>query len=188
MESVVESLAALTSSGVPVYFIHGNRDFLLGEAFAERTGINLLPEQAVVDLYGQSTLIMHGDTLCTDDVDYQQLRAMLRNPTWQQQFLSLSLEQRIQEALQLREKSREATGSKQEMIMDVNPTTVSETMRQQGVQQLIHGHTHRPAIHELDVDGEAAKRIVLGDWYEQGSLLRCDQNQTTLVSLNYFSL
>ncbi len=176
LEGCLTGLQSLTEQNIPVYFMHGNRDFLIGQAFAEKTGITLLPESAVIDLYGTPTLIMHGDTLCTDDIDYQNMRRMLRDPDWQQQFLSLPLEARIQEALNLREKSQQATAEKQEMIMDVNVTTVENTMRQHGVRQLIHGHTHRPAIHELQLDGAKAKRIVLGDWYRQGSVLSCSED------------
>lgn len=183
LEDCFQSLKTLTINNIPVYFIHGNRDFLLGEAFSERTGMTLLPETTVIDLYGTPTLIMHGDTLCTDDVDYQNLRSIFRNPEWQKKFLAQSLEERIQEALQLRERSLGAKQEKAESIMDVNQAAVEETMRQHDVRQLIHGHTHRPAIHDLIIDGKPGKRIVLGDWYEQGSVLRCDAKQLRLDNL-----
>lgn len=180
---VAEGLRALSARGVPVYFQHGNRDFLIGEDFARRCGIRLLPEAQVVELDGVPTLLMHGDSLCTDDVDYQRLRVMLRDPQWQREFLALPMEERIVQAQALREKSREAAQVKTETIMDVNPHTVVETMRRHGVHRLIHGHTHRPAVHEFELDGAPARRIVLGDWYEQGSVLTCRDDDWRLQTL-----
>ena len=180
LEGCLTALQSLTEKNIPVYFIHGNRDFLIGKKFAEKTGITLLPESVVIDLYGTPTLILHGDTLCTDDVDYQKMRLMLRDPKWQKQFLSLPIETRIQEALKLREKSQQAIEAKAEMIMDVNQTTVIDTMQKNNVLQLIHGHTHRPAIHDLQINGAKAKRIVLGDWYEQSSVLSCSKDHIRL--------
>lgn len=180
---VAEALRAVSAAGVPIYFIHGNRDFLVGNEFAERCGMELLPESAVIDLYGTPTLIMHGDTLCTDDTEYQRLRTMLRDPQWQQNFLALPIDERINQARKLREQSMEATRDKVEEIMDVNPDAVETAFREHGVYQLIHGHTHRPAVHDLTMGGEPAQRIVLGDWYEQGSVLRCDAGGCRLDSL-----
>lgn len=180
---VAEGLRALSSAGVPVYFQHGNRDFLIGETFAQRCGVRLLPEAQVVELDGVPTLLMHGDSLCTDDVDYQRLRVMLRDPQWQREFLALPLEERIRQAQALREKSREAAQAKAETIMDVNPQTVVETMRRHGVHRLIHGHTHRPAVHEFELDQAPAHRIVLGDWYERGSVLYCRDGDWRLQTL-----
>ena len=180
LEGCLTALQSLTEKNIPVYFIHGNRDFLIGKQFAEKTGITLLPESVVIDLYGTPTLIMHGDTLCTDDVDYQKMRLMLRDPKWQKQFLSLPIETRLEEALKLREKSQQATEAKAEMIMDVNSKTVADTMAKNNVLQLIHGHTHRPAIHNFEINGEKAMRIVLGDWYEQSSVLYCSKNNINL--------
>ena len=171
---VASAFENLTDQKVPIYFIHGNRDFLLGEGFATASGIKLLPETQVIDLYGTPTLIMHGDTLCTDDVDYQTFRTQVRSPQWQAQMLSRPLTERRLIAGQFREGSREAMRTKAEDITDVNLDTVVRTMRAHSVRQLIHGHTHRPAVHELTVDGKPARRIVLGDWYDQGSVLRCD--------------
>jgi len=183
LEPVIESLQSLTAAFVPVYFIHGNRDFLIGESFATTTGITLLPESAVIDVYGRPALIMHGDTLCTDDTDYQQMRGMLRHTDWQTQFLSLSLEERTQQALQLRQKSLSATKDKKENIMDVNAETVEKIMHNNNVDLLIHGHTHRPAIHELSIQDKKAQRIVLGDWYSQGSVLRMSPDSLELISI-----
>ncbi len=173
--TVAAALRTLTEGGVPVFFLHGNRDFLLGERFAAAAGLRLLPESGVIDLAGEQVLLLHGDTLCIDDQDYQAFRAQVRNPVWQAQMLALSLTQRRALAGQLRESSRQATGQKAAEIMDVNQAEVERIMRWHGVQRLIHGHTHRPAIHDGLLDGQPARRAVLGDWREdQGSVLRCD--------------
>ncbi len=181
LEPVVASLQALTKTGVPIFFIAGNRDFLIGKAFALKAGITLLDDEVLLDLYGESVLVMHGDTLCTDDVEYQSMRTMLRNPDWQKEFLSLPLEARIQQALMLRERSMNETREKHESITDVSANEVHKVMMDYGVNRLIHGHTHRPAVHEL---GEGKTRIVLGDWYEQGSLLKVDESGYELRSLS----
>lgn len=180
---VADALATLSTAQVPVYFVHGNRDFLIGEGFARRCGVQILPEASVIDLYGTPTLVMHGDTLCTDDVAYQELRGMLRNAQWQQQFLALPMEERVRQAQALRERSAQATQEKQEYIMDVNAQAVEQALRAYGLSRLIHGHTHRPAVHDLTIDGEPSQRIVLGDWYEQGSVLRCDAQGCRLQAL-----
>ena len=172
----LDALRQLSDSGVPIYVMHGNRDFLLGKAFESMTGCQLINEAIVIDLHGTPTLLMHGDSLCTDDVEYIQLRAQLRNSEWQQQFLSASIEQRIQIARQYRSESMSRIQNKSVEIMDVNSNAVIEAMRTHGVTQLIHGHTHRPAVHALEIDGKPAQRIVLGDWYSQNSSLRCDES------------
>src|SRR3569623_1986923 len=159
----------------PVYVMHGNRDFLLGNAFAQASGCRLLADPSVIDLNGERTLLMHGDVLCTDDVEYQQFRAHVRNPETQQQFLAMTIEQRIAMARQFRDASRERSRYKTEEILDVNQVTVAAVMRAHDVRQFIHGHTHRPASHRFTLDGREARRIVLGDWYEQGSVLGCDE-------------
>jgi UDP-2,3-diacylglucosamine hydrolase len=169
---VARALRGLADSGVPVHFIAGNRDFLLGPAYAERSGMRLLDDGSVVDLYGTPTLLMHGDTLCTDDVEYQAFRAQVRNPEWQSQFLALPLAERRAFAAHARDASRAHTGSTAMEIMDVNKEAVADAMRSAGVHRLIHGHTHRPATHPFRLDDQHAERIVLGDWYEQGSVLR----------------
>jgi UDP-2,3-diacylglucosamine hydrolase len=168
---VAKATLALRDSGVPVYFMHGNRDFLLGPDYAERAGMTLLPDPTIVELDGERTLLMHGDTLCTDDVEYQKFRTLVRNPQWQAQFIAKSLADRRAFAAQARGESRKHTAAAQAEIMDVNPLAVEAAMRAHGVRRLIHGHTHRPATHRLDIDGNAAERIVLGDWYEQSSVL-----------------
>jgi UDP-2,3-diacylglucosamine hydrolase len=180
---IVEGLRALTESGVPVHVMHGNRDFLLGEEFARQTGSRLLADPTVVDLHGIPTLLMHGDSLCTDDVEYQRFRAYVRSPAMIQAFLAKPLLERDAIVRGYREMSKTATSSKMAEIMDVNAGAVDTALRNHGVPRLIHGHTHRPATHDLSVDGKRAQRIVLGDWYEQGSVLRCDARTCVLENL-----
>ena len=168
---VAAASRALSDSGVPVHFIHGNRDFLLGPAYAARAGMTLLRDGSVIDLAGERTLLMHGDTLCSDDVEYLKFRAMVRDPRWQEQFLARPLTERRAFAAQARGESRRHTAVARPEIMDVNAGAVVEAMRARGVRRLIHGHTHRPATHRFDLDGKPAQRIVLGDWYEQDSFL-----------------
>jgi UDP-2,3-diacylglucosamine hydrolase len=185
---VAKELHALHAAGTPVSFIRGNRDFLLGDDYALRAGMTILPDPAVVVLYGEPTLLMHGDLLCTDDVAYQRFRAQTRNPQWQAQFLSQPLAARIAFAQQARAASKaHQSGLKDqgtmETITDVSPATVEGTLARYGIQTLIHGHTHRPAVHELDVDGRHCRRIVLGDWYDQGSVLRVDADGAALSAL-----
>ncbi len=179
----IEALRRLSDAGVAVSFMAGNRDFLVGSGFAERTGCGLLEDPTRVELYGFPTLLMHGDTLCTDDDAYQGLRKQLRDPAWQAGFLALPLEQRRAQAEALRRESREATRGKAADIMDVNAAEVAATFRKHGVQRIIHGHTHRPAVHTLEIDDEPAERIVLGDWYTQGSVLSVTPNGYTLEKL-----
>jgi len=168
---VAESLYALKDSGVPVLFMHGNRDFLLGGAYAQRAGMTLLDDPTVVEFDGERTLLMHGDTLCTDDAAYQEFRAVVRNPDWQKQFRARSLSERHAFAAQARAESVKHTAGAKPEIMDVNQGAVVAAMRKHAVRMLIHGHTHRPATHRFNLDGQAAERIVLGDWYEQSSVL-----------------
>ncbi|MFC5525185.1 UDP-2,3-diacylglucosamine diphosphatase [Rhodanobacter ginsengisoli] len=175
--------AAVRNAGVPVYFMVGNRDFLLGEAFARRAGMTLLDDGAVHEIHGTPTLLMHGDVLCTDDVAYQAVRQQVRAPQWQAQILSMPLEARRAFAAKAREDSRAHTGSAKESIMDVNQDAVATAMRKAGVKRLVHGHTHRPAVHTFELDGHPAERIVLGDWYEQGSVLRISPGEVELRGL-----
>jgi UDP-2,3-diacylglucosamine hydrolase len=179
----IASMKALHDSGVQLFIMHGNRDFLLGETFTAMSGATLLDDPSIIDLYGKPTLLLHGDTLCTDDVAYQQFRAMVRNPVWQQELLARTPAERLALAKQYREMSQTETGNKAEDIMDVNQQAVEQVMRDKGIYHMIHGHTHRPAIHELAINNQAAQRIVLGDWYEQGSVLRCDENGCELQGL-----
>jgi UDP-2,3-diacylglucosamine hydrolase len=153
--------------------MHGNRDFLLGERFAEQAGCTLLDDPARIDLYGQATLLMHGDKLCTGDAAYLAYRSRIRDPRARQVFLGKSLPERRHIAATLRQTSHSANRTKPDSVLDVNPAAVIRTMTEHGVQQLIHGHTHRPAIHDLAVAGRPARRMVLGDWTMQGSVLTC---------------
>lgn len=188
---VAEKLKALAESGVPVFFMHGNRDFLVGEDYARRAGMTLLADPTPIDLYGKPVLLMHGDLLCTDDTAYQQFRTMTRNPAWQQQFLSQPLAARLAFAQQARAASQARQGELREAgtmetITDVSPQTVDETFARYDIDTIIHGHTHRPAIHREPAPakaGHARTRIVLGDWYEQGSVLRVDADGMELAKL-----
>jgi UDP-2,3-diacylglucosamine hydrolase len=180
---IADATRAVHDAGVPVHFMAGNRDFLLGESFARRAGMTLLDDGTVHDIQGRPTLLMHGDVLCTDDVAYQAVRQQVRNPQWQAQILAMPLEARRAFAAQAREDSRKHTGSTMESIMDVNAAAVADAMRQAGVTRLIHGHTHRPAVHAFELDGHRAERIVLGDWYEHGSVLRVTADNVALRGL-----
>jgi UDP-2,3-diacylglucosamine hydrolase len=182
-QRIARATRAVRDAGVPVYFMVGNRDFLLGEVFAERAGFSLLDDGTVHDLYGTPTLLMHGDALCTDDVAYQAVRRNVRTPEWKAQVMAMPLDARRAFAAKAREDSRAHTGTTHETIMDVNAGAVAEAMRTAGVTRLIHGHTHRPAIHSFDLDGQTAERIVLGDWYEQGSVLQIDSKALDLRAI-----
>lgn len=180
---VADGLHALADTGTRVYFLVGNRDFLLGKSYAVRAGMQLIEEPLTLDLYGTPTVILHGDILCTDDAEYQAFRAAVRNPEWQRDFLAHSLDERRALAAQARERSRAHNRSSSMDIMDVNAGAVAAIFREQGVARMIHGHTHRPGIHELEVDGNPCQRIVLGDWYEQGSVLRVSESGADLATL-----
>ena len=182
---VAAKLKALSDTGVPVYFIRGNRDFLLGNDYAGRAGMTILPDPAVIVLHGTPTLIGHGDLLCTDDIAYQQFRTQTRDPQWQAQFLSQPLAARLAFAEQARAASKARFGEllasgMSETITDVSQETVAGMFSRYGIRHMIHGHTHRPAIHD---EAEGCTRIVLGDWYTQGSVLRVDAGGFDLASL-----
>jgi UDP-2,3-diacylglucosamine hydrolase len=162
-------LKTLTDSGVATYVIHGNRDFLLGDVFARRTGVKLLPDPVLVDIHGVPTLLSHGDVFCTEDTSYQQLRSIVRQPAWQERFLSLPLDSRRALASAARAGSKAHTERTVPVIMDVNPEAVLRAFRATGARRLIHGHTHRPAIHPGVVDGADTERVVLAPWYEAAS-------------------
>ena len=171
------ALLALTDSGAEILFNRGNRDFMLGEQFASDIGGTLLPDQTVLDVAGQPTLVLHGDTLCTDDVDYQQFRQLAHSPEWQAEMMAKSLDERRELARQLRSMSVDAASNKPEDIMDVNQNAVSAAMRDAGVAVMVHGHTHRPGRHQC----ATGERIVLGDWTAQsGWLLREQGSELTL--------
>ncbi len=180
VDQVARGLRSLNRHGVATFFVHGNRDFLVGAQFAERAGVTLLGDTTVVDLYGTPTLLLHGDTLCTDDVGYQQVRKQLRDERWQQQFLAQPLAARRAFAAQARADSAAHTGMLDADITDVTATAVTAAFAAHGVARMIHGHTHRPAIHAHDTTHQ---RIVLGDWYDQGSVLRVDATTSRLTNL-----
>ncbi len=172
--TVSTALRALAAGGVSVYFLRGNRDFLLGPDYAARCGMRLLPDPCVIDLHGRPTLLMHGDLLCTADHDYQQFRRMVRTPTWQAEFLAQPLAARAAFAASARQASQRHQLGLHETIADVEPATVTSLLQRFGIERLIHGHTHRPAVHPAELPDRAGQRIVLGDWYTQGSVLRVD--------------
>lgn len=174
-------LANLARSGVRLYFMHGNRDFLIGERFCAATGARLLPDPSVHEVEGVKTLLVHGDTLCTDDLEYQAWRHRARDPAFQAEFLAKPLAERRQAVLEMREKSRLVVQGKTADIMDVNDDAVREAMRSHGVRRLIHGHTHRPGRHPLQVDGERCERWVLPDWYGRGGYIEVDRRGPRLV-------
>ena len=177
------ALRELVDTGVTVSFMHGNRDFAIGEDFASETGVSILTDPVVVNLYGEDVLLCHGDALCTDDVHYQQVRAMTRNPEWQAMMLAKSIEERIAFAIQARQESVARGESMSDEIMDVNQDAVIAILREHGVNTMLHGHTHRPAVHQVDLGDHTATRIVLGDWYEQGSVVRWDENGPRLETM-----
>lgn len=179
---VAEGFAALARKGVAVCLMHGNRDFLIGKRFCEASGARLLQDPAVEKIGGARTLLMHGDTLCTDDLDYQAWRRTARSREWQREFLAKSLPERRKLLQALRAKSKEVVGAKPAEIMDVNQDTVREALRTHGLTRLVHGHTHRPARHALEVDGRLCERWVLPDWYERGGYLALDDTGPRLVS------
>ena len=180
---IAAALADLRAAGVPVYFMAGNRDFLLGEDYARRAGLTLIADGAIHTLAGTPTLLLHGDTLCTDDAAYQAFRSQVRDPAWQRDFCARTLAARKAFARQARAASRSHQQGAREALMAVNADAVANALRVAGVSRMIHGHTHRPAIHDLSLDGQPAQRIVLGDWYEQGSVLRVTREAAELSSL-----
>jgi UDP-2,3-diacylglucosamine hydrolase len=183
VRTIVAELRALREAGVPTYFMHGNRDFLIGSRFAAESGCTLLDDGTIVDLHGEQVLLMHGDVLCTADTSYQRLRRILRNPLTLFVLRNLGLESRRKLGRKLRAGSQMHVGTTAPAIMDVTPAAVVEALRNAGVRTLVHGHTHRPAIHTLDVDGQPARRIVLGDWHAQGSVLEWSDGGVELRTL-----
>ena len=190
---VAHGLSALARSGVPVSFLRGNRDFLVAADYAARCGMRILPDPCVIDLYGRPTLLLHGDLMCTDDTVYQAFRRQSRDPAWQQAMLAQPLEVRIALAQRARAASiahqqsvRPNDGdpdASKEDITDASQSTIEATIARYGVVTMIHGHTHRPAIHRFTVGEHPRTRIVLGDWYEQGSVLRVDSDGVSLSAL-----
>jgi UDP-2,3-diacylglucosamine hydrolase len=180
--AVADALRELSRGGVGIALMHGNRDFLLGRGFCAASGARLLQDPSVEKIGGVRTLLMHGDTLCTDDHDYQAWRRIARSRQWQEDFLAKDLAERRRTVEAMRARSREVVGAKPADIMDVNDATVREAFRTHGLTRLIHGHTHRPARHALDVDGRRCERWVLPDWYERGGYLAVDDAGPRLLA------
>ena len=167
----IASRLATAARAVPTHFIHGNRDFLVAQRFSRETGVTLLEDPTIVELYGERVLLMHGDTLCTDDRQYQAYRAQVHNPAWQAAALARPLEERVGIAQRMRSESEAAKGGKSAGIMDVAESAVQRAFADSGCRLMIHGHTHRPGRRVHDVDGRPCERWVLGDWYSKGSYL-----------------
>jgi UDP-2,3-diacylglucosamine hydrolase len=182
-KQVAAALRALASGGTRVFLMHGNRDVLMGRQLAQRCGAMLLDDPLLTDLHGTPTLLSHGDALCTGDADYQRFRAYARDPGNQSKFLAQPLAARREQMRGMRAQSEASKQQKSETIMDVTPAAVDELLRRHGYPRLIHGHTHRPAMHVHDVDGHRCERWVLNDWYERGGYLRCDAVGCTAVFL-----
>jgi len=173
-QQVCAAIRTLAGSGVPVFFMHGNRDFLIGQRFAAAASLTILPDPTVILIGDRSILLMHGDTLCTDDLAYQQFRRQARDPNWQREILAKPYAERVALAKSIRERSDTEKASKPEDIMDVSPAAVDAAFREHGYIEMIHGHTHRPATHVLNVDGHRCVRRVLADWHEQACWLSSD--------------
>jgi len=182
-ERICRALRALTERGVACFALHGNRDFLLGAGFGARSGCRLLSDPVIAELDGERVLLTHGDALCTDDDSYQELRSIVRQGEWQRRFLALPRSSRELLADEARAGSRRHIARTVPYIMDVNVAAVTAAFRATRARRMIHGHTHRPGVHALEVDGEPAERIVLGAWYEQGSYLSCERGRYELRSL-----
>ena len=170
----------LARRGVELYFVHGNRDFLLGSRFARETCCRILADPSIIEVNGQPCVLTHGDALCTDDREYMKLRAVLRSRAWQDEILARRLDERRVLAGQMREDSRRTAANKADNIMDVAPEAVCQLMHDHRAKLMIHGHTHRPAVHNFDLAGEAATRIVLGDWARYAWVLELQDGQHAL--------
>lgn len=181
--NVAIHLRALAETGTSIFFICGNRDFLLGEEYCRQAGMTYLEEPFALPGSDPSILLLHGDVLCTDDVSYQRFRRKVRNPDWQRRMLSRPVWYRRLLAHLARIMSRRHTGSTEAMIMDVNQEAVEEFFRTHGTRRIIHGHTHRPAIHDLQIDNQHCQRIVLSDWGDQGNLVRIDDNGVAMLTI-----
>lgn len=184
-QQILDGLRRYTGGGYRCWFLRGNRDFLIGPRFAADTGATLLGDEALIEIDGSRALLMHGDTLCTDDHAYQRYRRFVRHPVTQALYLNLPARIRSGIAAYARRRSTAANAGKPAAIMDVNQEAVLEALRRQDVRLLIHGHTHRPAVHDVRVDGQAARRIVLGDWYQQGSVLHWTPAGPELRALSF---
>ena len=180
---IKQALRELVDNGVTTYFMHGNRDFMIGDVFARETGVRILSDPYPVDFYGDKVLLSHGDALCIDDVQYQNARRITRDPEWQAMMLAKPLAERLTIAKHLRAESIAHGATIDQSITDVNQDEVLRVVRDHGVDVLLHGHTHRPAVHAIDLGDRVAKRIVLGDWYEQGIVVRWDESGPELCEM-----
>ena len=183
LEEVFSSIKKKSNS-IPIYFMHGNRDFMISEKFCNHHGMKFLKDPTKIKLHGKKILLMHGDTLCVDDIEYQKFRTMVRSPLWQNEMLKKSLEERINLAKMLRAKSLSETGTKDEVIMDVNNDEVISQLKKYNVDMIIHGHTHRPNIHKVISENKECKRIVLGDWYDKSFILRISDGEIIIDKSN----
>jgi UDP-2,3-diacylglucosamine hydrolase len=185
-QGVFNSLTKLaTEHKTEIFLMHGNRDFMIGEALAERCHFNIIHDPHKITIRNRDALLMHGDTLCIDDIEYQKFRQMVRNPLWQQQALTKTLEERFQLAQSIRENSKQSTTGKSEYIMDVNQAETEKVFLENDIDLIIHGHTHRPAIHHKTVNDNDTTRVVLGDWHETGSYLRINDSSDELKLQTY---
>ncbi len=181
--TIKRALRKLVDSSIPVYFMHGDRDFFVGKGFANETGVKILKDPHKLTMYGRKVLLSHGDKLCTDDVQYQKIRKMTHDPEWQAKMLARPLKDRLRISEEARRQSLEQTLNMSKEITDVNQGAVIEILRKNNADVLVHGHTHRPAVHDVDLGGRKAKRIVLGDWHKQGSVVRWDSRGPKLEAL-----
>ncbi|UJX24549.1 UDP-2,3-diacylglucosamine diphosphatase [Pseudoalteromonas sp. CF6-2] len=181
-KSVAARLGLVSESGTEVFFIHGNRDFIMREGYAKSASMTLLPEQVVIDLYGTPTVILHGDEMCTQDVEYQKFRKKSRGWWWPKLMLAMPLWYRKKIARNAREKSKQSQAGKALEILDVTEDAVLAMFEKHQVANMIHGHTHRPNVHHYRVNNKTLTRTVLGDWYEQGSYLRVTPANQELIS------
>jgi UDP-2,3-diacylglucosamine hydrolase len=181
--TIKRALRKISDAGIPIYFMHGNRDFMIGNEFANETGVEILKDPHRVDMYGRKALLSHGDILCTDDVQYQKVRVMVRDPEWQRKMRAKPLKERLRIAAEARRHSLEQTINMSLEIMDVNQNAVEQLIREHDVDILLHGHTHRPGVHTVDLGRRKAQRIVLGDWYRQGSVVRWDSRGPRLEAM-----
>lgn len=182
-QELILAMSALQQQGCQLFLMHGNRDFLMGESFARQCHATLLPDPCPLVLYQHRVVLSHGDALCTDDVAYQRFRQQVRQADWQQQFLAQTLSHRKQQIAALREQSELAKQNKSVAIMDVNETAVEQLLVAHDYPSLlIHGHTHRPAVHDYHLHAHDCQRVVLGDWYEQARYLRLDASGHQILS------
>jgi UDP-2,3-diacylglucosamine hydrolase len=177
IELINQALKQCADKGTKIYFMHGNRDFLVGQNWCHKAHCELLAENTLITLGSDKVLLMHGDSLCTDDIEYMKVRGMLRNPQWQQELLSKSIPERIEFAKQVRSESKESQKGKSYDIMDVNQLAVDNALSKADCPTLIHGHTHRPDIHQWNFEGQERTRYVLGDWGDKGWFIKWSEGE-----------